>query len=398
MSPTEHQDSFSGIGLMSGSSLDGIDLVFCHFTPKINTDQSPNPHWDWRIEHADTIPYPTEWRQRLQSVFELTAFDYAKLNIDLGHYFGLILRQFIVKNELSPQFVASHGHTAFHQPDKHFTAQIGDGETMSSYLDCPLVSNFRNKDVAMGGEGAPLVPMGEQALFQPASLFLNLGGIANLSIIQRPPDQVFAITSWKRNMQTHLGYDICSCNQVLNSLCQASNPSLLYDPEGALARSGQLNGPLFDQLMTVDFYDLVPPRSLGREWTDAIILPLIQAAQIPLADALHTYIHHIAFVISQEFRKFRIRNTPIMVTGGGAHNVFLMEVLEQQLKMQGIHIIPSPPQLIDYKEALIFAYLGLQTLLGLPNNMPDATGAKKAICCGSIHQPRSNTFRYFPAS
>jgi anhydro-N-acetylmuramic acid kinase len=352
---------YNGIGLMSGTSLDGIDLAYCEFWE--------NEHgWRFELLGAETIAYDEQWYARLRCLDTQDARTFARTHVYYGHLLGRTLRSFIDRNELKPDFVASHGQTVFHQPDKNFTAQIGDGETMASYLPCPLVTNFRNKDVAMGGQGAPLVPFGERHLFPERQLFLNLGGIANLSFGGQ-------------------AFDVAPCNMALNWLATLLDPPQALDRDGAAARRGQMDYALYDALEQLPFYAQGGPKSLGTEWFTAEILPLIAQSDSPVEDRLKTFVVHIVSRITVAMRAVNARNLPLVVTGGGAHNAYLMEELEKSLAGLGITIDHLPDAVIDFKEAVIFAFLGLQTLLGRPNTLATVTGAKLNVSGGSIHLP-----------
>lgn len=377
------KEGYRGVGVMSGSSLDGVDVADCYFW------QSKNGQWNYVLLDVDTYPYGDEWRERLSNITD--ALTFARLNIDYGHFLGLTVRRFLIENDLTPDFVVSHGHTIFHDPERHFTAQIGSGETMATYLPCPLVTDLRTRDLALGGQGAPLVPFGEKALFDDCKLFLNLGGIANLSIL--PDENVsFSIISWKKEDTRHLAFDVCGCNIVLNHLASIYARDLHYDPDGAIAGGGSLEPALLVLLEQESYYSLIPPKSLGREWVESRIFPLLDTQQWSVPDLLHTYCYFIAHRVGAELDRFGVRNEQIMITGGGAHNQFLMHELEGVFSARNIQILPTQTEVINYKEALIFAFLGMTTLLGLPNVLPDATGASKAGICGAIHLPQTGGY------
>jgi anhydro-N-acetylmuramic acid kinase len=353
--------SYTGIGLMSGTSLDGVDLACCRF------EEGPDG-WQFSLECAETVPYDEKWYARLRCLDEQDAAAYAKTNVYFGHHLGRILADFIVRHGLQPDFVASHGQTIFHQPGRNFTAQIGDGETMASYLPCPLVTNFRNKDVALGGQGAPLVPFGERLLFPGHQLFLNLGGIANLSY-------------------GALAFDVCPCNMALNWLALQADPPLPYDDDGRIARSGKPDPGLQAALGSLEFYRQAPPKSLGAEWYAQHVLPLLSNDEISIADRMATMVIHIARQVAAAAKQVGARDQEILISGGGAHNTTLMAVLDIMLGRIGIRPAAIARDVIDYKEALIFAFLGLQTLLGRPNALASVTGARMDVCGGSIHLP-----------
>lgn len=352
---------YTGIGLMSGTSLDGIDLAYCEFA-------ETETGWKFELLAAETIAYDEQWYARLRCLDEQDARAYARTHVYYGHLLGRVLKDFIERNELKPNFVASHGQTIFHQPEKNFTAQIGDGETIASYLPCPLVTNFRNKDVAMGGQGAPLVPFGERHLFPDRELFLNLGGIANVSYGGQ-------------------AFDVAPCNMALNWLANLLDPPQPYDRDGAAARSGQMDYELYDVLENIAYYEQKGPKTLGTEWFTAEIMPALSQSESPVEDKLKTFVLHIVSRITVAMRDVNARNLPLVVTGGGAHNGYLMEELQKSLSGLAIKVDALPEAVIDFKEAVIFAFMGLQTLLGRPNTLATVTGAYVDVSGGSIHLP-----------
>ncbi len=352
-----------GIGGMSGTSLDGLDVADCSF----RRDEASG-RWTFEIHRAETLPYPAEWEALLAGLHTRSAAAYARTHVAYGRFLGERLAGFLAEHDLRPDFVASHGHTIFHRPEDHWTAQLGDGETTAAFLPCPLVTNFRNKDVALGGQGAPLVPVGERELFPDCGLFLNLGGFANLTAGE-------------------IAYDVVPCNFVLNRLARRSDPKLGYDCDGALARRGGFNAGLFEQLESLDYYHRPPPKSLGREWLEANVYPIIDDIALTPEDVLHTFCRHIASRVAGAARRARLGDSTVMVTGGGAGNTFLCECLRDalgELKI-GFHEVDS--QTIAFKEALIFAFLGLLALRGEPNTSARVTGARTDAVCGSIHLP-----------
>ena len=245
---------YYGIGVMSGSSLDGMDLCAVKLK-RPNTDVDSD--WSYFITHAETIDYSADWIDQLKAAETLPANKLAKLHYDYGHLIGHAVSQFIKEHKISAQFVSSHGHTIFHQPENGFTLQLGEGEAIASHLSVPLVTNFRAKDVALGGVGAPLVPAGEKFLFPKHNIFLNLGGIANVTCNGN-------------------AFDICPCNMLLNYLAEIHQPSAPFDDKGQLAARGSLQHDLLLSLNSLSYYKLKPPKSLGREWFHDQILPLLQ--------------------------------------------------------------------------------------------------------------------------
>lgn len=357
---------------MSGTSLDGLDIAVCTF--QVEDDQ-----YQFDIDAVGQIPFGETWTTRLLNLPEQSAEIYAKTHVYFGHWLGKTMQAFVEEHDFKPDFVAMHGQTIFHQPDKTFTAQIGDGETIASYLTCPLVCNFRNKDVALGGEGAPLVPLGEKYLFPDHRLFLNLGGFSNIAY-------------------KGTAFDISSCNGILNHIFVRAFPEAetAYDPEGQVAASGQLNEELLAQLDAISFYQQKAPKSLGWEWVESDLLPIMHAAALPAEDLLHTFCVHSAKQIASAARMVGAQGETMFASGGGRHNAFFMSCLEQELSALNITIDRSIPDLwIDYKEAIVFAFLGLRALEGKPTILDQATGASLAAMTGSIHLPPQGGLSFF---
>lgn len=358
----------TGIGLMTGTSMDGLDLAYCRFY----IEEEDGYRFD--LLEAETVPFDAVWKSRLAYLHEQSAEVYAKTHVYFGHWLGKATQAFILRNKLKPDFVASHGQTIFHQPQKNFTAQIGDGETLVSYLDCPLVSQFRNKDVALGGQGAPLITLGEHYLFPEYKLFLNLGGISN-------------ITYGK------LAYDVSPCNLVLNYLTRLIDPNLAYDPEGSLARSGNLQTDLLKALNDLPYYKQASPKSLGWEWIAESVLPLLEQHNHTYEDSLHTFVVHIAQQISLAILQSGLKNERILITGGGRHNVFLIEQIQHELLPFNIQIPEDTShEIIDFKEAIVFAFLGLRVLTGKYSTLASVTGSTYNTLSGSIHLPATGGF------
>ncbi len=349
------EDKLRVIGVMSGSSLDGIDLALCHFAHN-------GKQWSFTVEAARTVPYDAAKRKRLLAATSGDALELARLNRDIGIAIGHGCRQML--QEHGADLVASHGHTIFHQPDEGLTLQVGSGAHIAALSGLPTVSDFRTLDVALGGQGAPLVPFGEQLLFPDHKAFVNLGGIANISV---------------HSGKKPIGYDVCPCNQALDLLAgEAGKP---YDADGALARSGEVDVELLSKLNALPFYAQEPPRSLGREWFEEKMKPLI-TTKAPLEKRLRTVIEHIALLIAQELDKAKVVSA--LFTGGGGHNGFLIERVAALGKAKPE--LPST-ELIDYKEAVIFAFLGLMRIRGEVNTLASVTGASRDNIGGAVHLP-----------
>lgn len=336
------------LGLMSGTSLDGVDLAVC--------DIDASRH---SILAAKTVPYSEQWRQRLANLERSSALEYAKANVELGHCFGKIIKEFVDETKLPVEAVASHGHTIFHQPAIGLTTQIGDGDAIAAETGLPVVSNFRMLDVALGGQGAPLVPIGDEWLYGQYDACLNLGGIANISY---------------RDEGQRVAFDICPCNMVLNRL--AAQLGYDYDPEGSLARQGHVHTCLLSTLNALEYYAAEGPKSLGKEWFISRFWPLMEASTATVEDRLATATHHIAMQIASTLQRHRIGT--LLVTGGGAFNSYLLELLGEYSSET---VITVPDALIvNYKEALIFALLGYLRLTGQVNTLASVTGAR----CNSV--------------
>lgn len=345
------------LGLMSGTSLDGLDLALCD----IRDD-------GYRILAAETVPYYDEWRRRLSTLETASAYEYALAHVELGHLYGQIVNKFLEGKE-RPDAIASHGHTIFHQPQKGLTSQIGDGDAIAAETGLPVVSNFRTLDVALGGQGAPLVPIGDEFLFGQYDACLNLGGIANISY---------------RFEGVRVAYDICPCNMPLNKMAaMLGHP---YDPEGSNARHGQVHTCLLHELDALDYYTTEGPKSLGKEWFIGQFWPHVASflGIVPsmslIRDALATVTAHIAIQIARVVERQKIGT--LLVTGGGAWNSYLIERIAEYSPETKITIPDA--LIVNYKEALIFALLGYLRLTGKVNTLASVTGAKFDSIGGNI--------------
>jgi anhydro-N-acetylmuramic acid kinase len=347
---------FHVIGVMSGSSLDGIDVAYCRFV-KHDDD------WTHAIEDATTIPYDAVMRKRLLGVMSGPALELARLDRDLGRLIARACND--LRNGRPLDLIGSHGHTIFHLPGEGLTTQLGSGAQIAALTGRPVVFDLRSKDVALGGQGAPLVPFGERALFTGTDTFLNLGGIANVS--HHADGRV-------------TGYDICTCNQALNLL--ANEAELAYDKDGSLARVGVVVPELRNALDALPFHRQAPPRSLGREWFDAHMAPLLQNERLALRDRLRTVTEHIAHTIADALRHGNAQR--VLVTGGGAHNGFLMERITA---LSTAEMVVPDASTVDYKEALVFAFLGLMRWRGEVNTLASVTGAPQDSIGGALILP-----------
>jgi len=347
-------NKYTAIGLMSGTSLDGVDIACCRFEYKAGK-------WEYDIIDATTVEYSDVWKNRLANSMKSDAESLALLNVEYGHYLGKIANDFIIKGSFKPDIISSHGHTVFHQPEKKLTLQIGDGAAISAGTGIPTVCDFRSKDVALGGQGAPLVPVGDRMLFAEYDYCVNIGGIANISYEE----------NGKR-----LAFDICPANMALNYLSEKLGQK--YDEGGKTAASGKTDTNLLSELDSLEYYSLNPPKSLGKEWVFDSFISIIEKYSIPVEDMLNTVTEHIAGQISAKLQK----PGKALITGGGANNTFLINRIKEKSKT-GI-VIPDRT-LIDYKEALIFAFMGVLRWRNEINVFSSVTGATKDHSGGAVY-------------
>lgn len=344
------------IGLMSGSSLDGVDLALVKF-------QSENGKYGFNILQSTTLPYSAEWENLLSEAFHQKPEDLTDLDKAYGEYLGRQVLRFMQDNDIIPNFVASHGHTIFHKPEEHYTLQIGDGQALANACGLKVINDFRSEDVSKGGQGAPLVPIGDKLLFSEYEACLNIGGIANVS--------------YDQNGQ-RIAYDICIANQALNYL--ANQKGLKYDKDGLLARNGAIDEALLAALNSNAFFKQKAPKSLGREFFEAEQKHLFKGKDI--SDLLATFTEHIAMQIEESLKA--LPKGKLLITGGGALNKYLVERIQHHT----IHQVVIPEkQIIEYKEALVFAFLGLLKLEGKTNVLCSVTGAESDSCSGKIWKP-----------
>jgi anhydro-N-acetylmuramic acid kinase len=351
---------------MSGSSLDGLDIAFAEI-------EENGRRWSYEIKAAQCRPYNPEWLQKLQNATSLSAYDYLLLHCAYGRYVGEQVNDFINEFELhhKVQLIASHGHTTFHAPHFGMTGQLGDGATIAATTGINVVSDLRAMDVAFGGQGAPIVPVGEKLLLVDYSLYLNLGGIANLS--------------YKTN-ESHIAFDVCAANRVLNMLAAAEGKD--YDEGGEIAASGKVFTPLLNRLNTLPYYSLQYPKSLANSFGTDEVYPIIQAFDISNADKLRTYTEHIVMQIVYAVQKLAdaggLRNTKLLATGGGAFNHFLVQRLSSALQSFGVEVIVPDAMLINYKEALVMGLIGVLRWREEYNVLHTVTGASRSSIGGAV--------------
>lgn len=346
------------IGVMSGTSLDGLDIVYV----KINAAENHS----FEILKAETISYSNEWKSALKDGFHLSGEKLMKLDANYGIHLGNTLLKFITENNITKlDFIASHGHTIFHNPKKKYTFQIGNGPQITAITGIKTICNFRVQDVALGGQGAPLVPIGDELLFSDYDYCLNLGGFSNIS--------------FNKNQQ-RIAFDICPVNIVLNHYV-ASFLNMEYDDNGKIASEGNINNNLLKALNSLAFYNDAKPKSLGYEFVVETIFPMIDKHNLSIKDILRTFVEHIAIQISKKIDSDSQKT--MLITGGGAFNTFLIERLQFYTKTQ--LIIPDET-IINYKEALIFALLGFLKDEGKNNCLKSVTGASKDHSSGVVFE------------
>ncbi len=357
--------TYKALGLMSGSSLDGLDLAFCEFS-------IDGTSFDWKLLIGETMPFSEMWQARLAHLPMQNAEVYAKSHIYLGYYFGELCNAFLKKHNIQPDFIASHGHTIFHDPEHRYSAQIGDGAAIAATTGIQTIDNFRTQDIALNGEGAPIAPIADRYLIPGYDFYLNIGGIVNISC--KANDQFIA-------------FDISGANQVLNRL--ANEMGLPYDNGGQLAASGKLLPDLFEASNTLDYLNNPYPKSLSNQWVQKSLVPLFLEHEGSIPDKLCTMVHHTAYQIQQSILQIVSKENlskdlyKMIATGGGAHNSFLIKTIQdysQQVKLE----IPDR-NIIEFKEAALMALMGVLRLEGIPNTIHTVTGATRDTISGAIH-------------
>lgn len=351
------KNSYVVAGLMSGTSLDGIDVALCRFTAE-------NDKWIYEITGAETLPYSNEWKNKLVEAETCSGLDLIQLHKEYGTFLGAVTLGFLKHFPIRPGLIASHGHTIFHQPEKRLTFQLGDGAYIAAKTGITTVSDFRNLDVALGGQGAPLVPIGDELLFGDYDQCLNLGGFANISF---------------NDSGTRKAFDICPVNIVLNYLMKKYFGTG-YDKDGNQGRSGKVNEDILAELNRLEFYRQKPPKSLGKEWVLEQMFPLIEKSGLSPEDKIKTIYNHIAIQLAGVINS--IPGNRVLVTGGGAYNQYLLGLTGEKTKKE---IIVPPKMVIEFKEALIFAFLGLLRFRNKNNCLASVTGAAVDNSGGVIH-------------
>lgn len=347
---------FNSIGVMSGTSLDGIDIAEVMF-------EEQDGKWQFHLKNTEFVAYTSQWQHQLNSLMNASALQYVKTNNEYGSLTAKAINSFMERYQLKkPDVIGVHGHTIFHQPAEGFTTQIGNAAIIAAQTKCLVASDFRSIDVARGGQGAPLVPIGDQLLFGKYSACMNIGGFANISFNGVEPKQAF---------------DIGPANIVMNPIAQKLG--LPFDDKGLLARKGTIDKELLIELDSLVYYLEKPPKSLGKEWVDAIFLPLIPK-KIQANDLLRTLVEHISNKIAEVLNRAQISS--VLLTGGGAFNDFLVERIRVKTKVE--IVIPSY-KIVEMKEAIIFAFLAVLRFLNRQNVLSENTGAEYPSVSGALY-------------
>lgn len=355
-------NKYNIIGIMSGSSMDGVDLAHCTIT-------KDGGSYDFKINLGKTIEFNENWRVRLSQLRKQSALNYVKTDIFFGYYLGELCNNFIQENNLEVDFIASHGHTAFHNPSKGITSQVGDGQSISALTNLPVVTDFRRMDVAKLGEGAPLVTLADELLFSEYDFCLNLGGFANIS--------------YKEN-ENRVGYDICANNILLNRI--ARDLGQPYDKDGKIADSGSIIYELLDKLNDIEYYSKPYPKSLNRDWINKELWHIVRSyRETSLEDRMTTLVDHIAGQIGKNIDNLcggDASGKRVLVTGGGAFNSTLIDYIKSHTEAE---IIIPEESIVNYKESLAFALLGTLRIENKENIIAHGTGANANSIAGALH-------------
>jgi len=351
-------DTITALGLMSGSSLDGLDMACCRFTFAEN-------NWQYQILQTETISFSEYWQDKLSQAPTLPSAELKQLHTSFGRYLGEVAHDFILKHELEPDLIASHGHTIFHAPERGFSFQLGRGDMIAKATQITTVSDFRNEDIRHGGQGAPLVPIGDELLFGDFAACVNIGGIANIS--------------FKKNNQ-RVGYDLCAANQMLNAL--SNRLGMPYDMDGKVASSGCSDTSLLALLDDDAYFTRVYPKSLSNAYVQTRFVKTVLEHEGSIADKMATAVEHIRQHMARALNE--LPTGKILITGGGAHNRFLIHSIGKHTRHQ---LVVPEAVLVDNKEALIFAFMGVLRLRNQVNCLASVTGASQDSIGGVIHQP-----------
>lgn len=341
---------------MSGSSLDGLDIAYVQF-------KYINNKWTFQLLASECIEYPPVLLHKLKIAKQLSIEEFYKIHTQLGHYFGNAVKNFCSsKNIKQIDLVASHGHTIFHDPENMVTCQIGCGAAIAASSGIVTISDLRAIDIAYRGQGAPIVPIGDRLLFSDYDAWLNIGGIANITI--KKDDQFIA-------------YDIASANQVINYY--ASQLGKKYDEDGHIALNNKSHTDIIEQLNRLEFYQKQAPKSLDNSHSNEVYAILDQF-KISTEEKIATYTEHLAQQIASQTK----HSKKLLATGGGVHNKNLIMRIQNHTDCQ---IIVPETAVVDYKEAIVMAFIGVLRIEKQINVLSSVTGAIKDSIGGAIYIP-----------
>lgn len=348
---------------MSGTSLDGLDLAYCH----IWEDKGK---WQFEIKKTYSISYTAEMQKELKDSIFLSAENLLQFHNTYGTWLGEQALGFIQKNKLEVNYIASHGHTSHHRPELGLTFQLGSGQHLANASEHKVICDFRSNDLALDGQGAPLVPIGDRLFFSEYDFCLNLGGISNISFEAK---------------NKRIAYDIGLANMILNYITRKID--LDYDKDGKLGRSGEINQNMLQRLNDLKYYLLPHPKSIGYEWFVEEVVPIVEETEDTIENLLHTAVHHICEKVTQQIKLNSGKSKQrLFITGGGALNSFLIETLIEKLEKQ-IEVVVPERMLIEFKEALVFALMGVLRVEQQINVLKSVTGAKRDSSSGVIFLP-----------
>jgi anhydro-N-acetylmuramic acid kinase len=357
-------NSFIVLGMMSGTSLDGLDMACCRLVES-------NGQWQHELIAAESRSYTEDWHQKLKVAIHSNIDEIDPLHQEYGIWLGEQAKQFLAKHDLAVDFIASHGHTVFHQPEEGVTVQIGSGQQISNITRKQVVCDFRSRDVSLGGQGAPLVPIGDELLFAEYSACINMGGIANISF---------------RHDSERVAFDVGMANMLLNYLTiQIGKP---YDDSGLIARSGKVDSDLLKELNDLEYHKLPYPKSTGYEWFLSDVQKVIDRSQISVIDKLATSVEHEAMQIGLVMEQYVSEPGEVIVTGGGALNAYFIERLGS-FTPSHLKIVVPDKELIEFKEAIVFAFMGVLRLRNEVNCLKSVTGATQDSSGGELFEPQN---------
>jgi len=359
-----NQKIYYGIGGMSGTSLDGVDLSYCRYYTQSDVK------WQFELIDAQTYPYPEKLKTEIEHLIKNYNDNHTDLDKRLGAFYSSLIQQFVDEFNIEQiDFVANHGQTVYHNPTKQKTVQIGCGETIAQQTQLQTINNFRINDVALGGQGAPLVPIGDWHFFNTYRYCINLGGICNITV--------------QNSKEVLTAFDISPCNVLLNHYAQQLN--VAFDEDGLLARKGNLNKALFEKLNALAYYSTQAPKSLDAQFSKVDCIPLIDTFNLSREDVLCTLCHHYAYQIGLVIETYsQSEDEQMLLSGGGAFNGFLTDLIQEKCNVK-VHI--PDKKIIEFKEAIVFGLLGVLKLENEVNCLKIVTGASMDNVGGEVFEP-----------